>query len=226
MIDQTPDNQKQPCVRCKERKDPDKFCSPKLSIMYCAEFNIPLPTPIEHTPSQPVALCAACLRTLAKKKNQKRHDRKPKNRLSRNIRTGISKSLRTGKTGLWEWRVGYSLAKLREHLQSQFQPGMSWSNYGQWHIDHIKAVSSFDFNSYDQEAFKNCWSLSNLRPLWARDNWTRKKKVNSGGPPADLPRPGGEPRSRAIALAMSLLLKSVKMSSEEIEAFILKSGGM
>lgn len=175
MVDQTPYNQKQPCVRCKERKDTDKFCSPKLSIMYCAEFNIPLPTPTEHTPSQPVALCAACLRTLAKKKNQKRHDRKPKNRLSRNIRTGISKSLRTGKTGLWEWRVGYSLAKLREHLQSQFQPGMSWSNYGQWHIDHIKAVSSFDFNSYDQEAFKNCWSLSNLRPLWARDNWKRKK---------------------------------------------------
>jgi len=179
MIDQTPDNQKQPCVRCKERKDPDKFCSPKFSIMYCAEFNIPLPKPAEHKSSQPVALCAACLRILAKKKNQKRYDRQPKNRLCGNIKTGIYKSFRTGKPGLWEFRVGYSLAELREHLQKQFEPGMSWANYGandgHWQIDHIKPVSSFDFSSYEQEAFKSCWSMSNLRPLRARDNWTRRK---------------------------------------------------
>jgi len=110
-----------------------------------------------------------------KKQNQRRHNRKPKNRLSLNIEHGICKSFKTGKPGLWEWRVGYSLAKLREHLQKQFEPGMSWSNYGQWQIDHIKTVASFDFSKYDDEDFKRCWSLSNLRPLWARDNWTRSK---------------------------------------------------
>ncbi|MEA3226995.1 MAG: hypothetical protein U9Q07_13675, partial [Planctomycetota bacterium] len=119
--------------------------------------------------------------------NKKRHDRKPRNRLSGNIRTGIRKSFRTGKPGLWESRVGYTLAELREHLQSQFQPGMSWQNYGQWQIDHIRPVCSFDFSKYDDEDFNRCWSLSNLRPLWARDNWTRKKKVNSGDPADDLP---------------------------------------
>ena len=110
-----------------------------------------------------------------KKQNQKRHNRKPKYRLCGNIKTGIYKSFKTGKPGSWEWCVGYSLAKLREHLQKQFEPGMSWSNYGQWQIDHIKTVASFDFSKYDDEDFKRCWSLSNLRPLWARDNWTRKK---------------------------------------------------
>lgn len=110
-----------------------------------------------------------------KKDNQRRHNRKPKNRLCGNIRTGIYKSFKTGKPGLWESRVGYSLAELREHLQGQFTAGMSWSNYGQWQIDHIKTVASFDFSKYDDEDFKRCWSLSNLRPLWARDNWTRRK---------------------------------------------------
>jgi hypothetical protein len=175
MTGQAPDHQKQVCVRCKEFKDPDKFCSPKLSIMYCAEFSIPLPTSAEHTSSLPVMLCTACLRTLAKRKNQKRHDRKPKYRLSKNIRTGIYKSLRTGCGGLWEDRVGYTLSQLKEHLQSQFKDGMSWQNFGQWQIDHIRPVYSFDFSKYEDEDFKRCWSLSNLRPLWAKDNWKRKK---------------------------------------------------
>ena len=163
------------CIRCKEIKEAYKFCSPKLSIHYCAKFNIPLSPSTEHTPLESAALCGACLRTFAKKENQKRHYRQPKNRLCRNIRTDIYKSFKTGKSGLWESRVGYTLAELKQHLQRQFQPGMSWSNYGQWHIDHIKPVASFDFSSYEQGAFKQCWALSNLRPLWARYNWTRKK---------------------------------------------------
>lgn len=163
------------CICCKERKDPCKFCSNKFSVYMCGRFNIPIP-PVAKDKSLPlIFLCNACHRTLCKKENQKQHNRRPKYKLSRNIRTGISKSFRTGKSGLWESRVGYTLAELREYLQSQFQPNMSWANYGKWHIDHIKPVSSFDFNSYEQEAFKSCWSLSNLRPLWAKDNWMRKK---------------------------------------------------
>ena len=109
------------------------------------------------------------------KENQKRHARQLTYRLNNNIRTGIYRSFKTGKPGLWESRVGYTLAELKEHLQNQFQPGMTWANYGQWHIDHIKPVASFNFSSYEQEAFKCCWSLSNLQPLWASDNWTKKK---------------------------------------------------
>ena len=163
------------CIRCKERKDPRRFCSPKVSIYYCAEFNIPLSPPTKDKPLQTAALCADCQRTLAKKYYKKRYNQKSKNRLNKNIITGIRKSFRTGRHGLWESRVGYTLSELREHLQNQFQAGMSWRNYSQWHIDHIKPVASFDFSSYEQEAFKRCWALSNLRPMWARDNWSRKK---------------------------------------------------
>ena len=163
------------CIRCKERKDQRKFCSPRLFIHYCAKFNIPLPPPTKHTLSQPIALCGKCLRYFAIRDNKRKHLKRPKYRLSQNIRTGISKSLKTGKSGLWEQLVGYTTTELKEYLQRRFKPGMSWENYGQWHIDHIRPISTFDFTKYQDNAFKQCWALSNLRPLWARDNWTRKK---------------------------------------------------
>lgn len=39
--------------------------------------------------------------------------------------------------------LGYSMADLRFHLERQFLPGMTWSNYGEWHVDHIVPVASF-----------------------------------------------------------------------------------
>lgn len=141
----------------------------------CARFGVPVPRVPKGKSSRPVALCKACHRTLCKKENKKRHNQRPKYRLSNYIRTGISKSLRTGKPGLWEQRVGYTTAELREYLQRRFEPGMSWENYGQWHIDHIRPVSTFDFSTYQDKDFKRCWFLSNLQPLWARDNWVKKR---------------------------------------------------
>jgi 5-methylcytosine-specific restriction endonuclease McrA len=83
--------------------------------------------------------------------------------------------------------LGYTLKDLKSHLESRFLPGMSWDNYGEWHIDHIIPLkykkengqyywlpsSMKDINS---EEFKSAWSLNNLQPLWAKDNI---KKGNS-----------------------------------------------
>lgn len=72
--------------------------------------------------------------------------------------------------------VGYSFDQLRFHIESQFNDGMTWENYGNpkqgkgWHIDHIIPTCAFGFSSYEDEDFKKCWALSNLRPLWAEDN--------------------------------------------------------
>ena len=160
------------CIRCKKYKNRHRFCSRKITAYMCDRFDIPEP-PIPKTKAS--LLCKACHRTLCKKKNQKQHNQRPKYRLSRNIRTGIYKSFRTGKPGLWEYHVGYTTAELKEYLQRQFELGMSWRNYGQWHIDHIRPISTFDFTKYQDHGFKQCWALSNLQPLWARDNWTKKK---------------------------------------------------
>lgn len=70
--------------------------------------------------------------------------------------------------------LGYTIEELREHMETQFQKGMTWDNYGDWHIDHRIPKIWFDFSSYADEAFKECWSLDNLQPKWASDN--KKKK--------------------------------------------------
>lgn len=64
--------------------------------------------------------------------------------------------------------LSFSIDELKNHLEPMFLEGMSWENYGEWHIDHIRPCILFD-HSNDGE-FKECWSLENLQPLWARDN--------------------------------------------------------
>lgn len=103
--------------------------------------------------------------------NSQRRLANPRNRVSHCISTGMTKSLRRGKSGNhWEKLVGYTLDELMNHLESQFTKGMSWSNYGAWHIDHIIPVSFFGFESFSDNEFRQCWSLKNLQPLWAFDN--------------------------------------------------------
>jgi hypothetical protein len=69
--------------------------------------------------------------------------------------------------------LGYSALELKEHMEKQFKDGMSWENWGEWHIDHIKPLSYFDKN----EDPKIVNSLSNLQPLWAFDNISKSGKI-------------------------------------------------
>jgi hypothetical protein len=68
--------------------------------------------------------------------------------------------------------LGYSAIDLKCHIESLFEEGMSWENWGEWHIDHIKPLATFDIDT--QVNIVN--SLNNLRPLWAQDNLRRKKR--------------------------------------------------
>ena len=77
----------------------------------------------------------------------------------------------------WEILVGYTYEQLKQHIESQFQEGMSWSNYGEWHIDHIIPVSVFNFDCPEHIDFKRCWALENLQPLWAKENLSKSAKV-------------------------------------------------
>jgi hypothetical protein len=68
--------------------------------------------------------------------------------------------------------LGYSPSQLKETIESKFVDGMSWSNYGKWHIDHIRPISSFDKTEHP----KVINSLNNLQPLWAFDNLSKGSK--------------------------------------------------
>lgn len=67
-------------------------------------------------------------------------------------------------------QFGYSPRQLTEHIEAQWRPGMSWSNYGRggWVIDHIRPLSSFDLTTPEQ--IVQCFALDNLQPLWEREN--------------------------------------------------------
>ena len=79
--------------------------------------------------------------------------------------------------------LGCSMEELKRYLESKFQPGMSWSNWGckagQWSIDHIKPLSSFDLTN-KEEALKAV-HYTNLQPMWHVDNIRKGNKVLTNG---------------------------------------------
>jgi hypothetical protein len=108
-----------------------------------------------------------------------RYHRDPTLRLSMQMGNAMRAALYGRKGGRpWESLLGYTLTDLVAHLEARFQPGMAWENYGQWHIDHIRPVASFDFMTPDDPAFGECWALANLQPLWAVDNLRKGARVD------------------------------------------------
>jgi hypothetical protein len=73
--------------------------------------------------------------------------------------------------------LGCPIETAREHIERQFQSGMSWDNHGQWHVDHIIPTSSFDL-SREEEQLK-AFHYTNLQPLWAEDNIRKSNKLIS-----------------------------------------------
>lgn len=62
--------------------------------------------------------------------------------------------------------IGCDVSGLVNHLEAQFSEGMSWDNYGEWHVDHIVPLSSA---KSEADVMKLC-HYTNLQPLWAQDN--------------------------------------------------------
>jgi hypothetical protein len=93
-------------------------------------------------------------------------------RLRHNMSTYVNKSLtkfKTNKAKKLVELVGLSLKELKTYIELQFQPGMTWDNYGQWHIDHICPLSQA---LNEQELYK-LWNYMNLRPMWATQNFAK-----------------------------------------------------
>lgn len=96
-------------------------------------------------------------------------------------RDGIAEVMRSalrrgGKSNRVEQLLGYTISELCAHIERQFTNGMSWDAFmaGRIHIDHITPQAAFDLT--DDEQWRQCWCLSNLRPAWARDNLAKSAK--------------------------------------------------
>lgn len=111
----------------------------------------------------------------------------PRKRLNRNISSAIWLSLKGNKRGAhWEDLVGYTIEMLKKHLEAQFVNGMTWDNYGQWHIDHRIPKNVFNFTKPEHLDFKRCWMLENLQPLWAKENLEKYTKIDEPFQPSLL----------------------------------------
>lgn len=69
--------------------------------------------------------------------------------------------------------VGLDKENFKLYIQNQFTNGMSWENYGKWHLDHIIPLCSA---KNDNEALL-LNHYSNLQPLWAEDNIRKNRKI-------------------------------------------------
>ena len=118
-----------------------------------------------------------------KKRDNIRRQTDIKFRINSSLSASISQILKNQKKGRrWESLVGYTVYDLIKHLEQQFDGKMTWDNYGNnwegysWHIDHIKPKSLFHYETAEDPEFKECWALSNLRPLEKYNNIKKSNK--------------------------------------------------
>lgn len=109
------------------------------------------------------------LKKYRKEREEKDTAYKIMNRLRHRIRESVVNKWDTTKN-----LVGCSAEELLKYLESKFQEGMSFNNYGKWHIDHIRPCASF--NLVNEEEQKICFHYTNLQPLWAKDNMRKGSK--------------------------------------------------
>jgi len=110
------------------------------------------------------------------------HNTPLQNKLKHNMRCLLSTKLRN--KGLSKFRyktfdlLGYTVDDLIKHLESRFQEGMTWDNYGKWEMDHVIPDSWFNYESMTDNDFKKSWSLENLQPMWASLNRSKGNRFS------------------------------------------------
>ena len=108
---------------------------------------------------------------------KKRRKYDPVFKLTMNIRSRTKEAFkrsRWNKNSSNKEMLGCSFETAHKHLEIQFTKGMSWDNYGKWHIDHIIPLSSAN----TEEELKLLCHHKNLQPLWASDNLIKSNKYD------------------------------------------------
>jgi hypothetical protein len=111
-------------------------------------------------------------------RNRKTND--PLYKLISNFRTAIYQVLkenRVDKNKSYFDVLQYTPEQLISHLEKQFTSEMTWDNYGQWHVDHILPITSFNIIEMGDDEFMKCWGLNNLQPMWGVENIKKSNKL-------------------------------------------------
>jgi Prasinovirus endonuclease VII len=101
-------------------------------------------------------------------------------RLAHQLRDRISKAVKLNlKSAKTLDLLGCSIESFKIYIESKFDVGMSWENYGYrgWHLDHIVPCALFDLTKPDHQA--RCFHFSNLAPMWHNENFKKGKRVTN-----------------------------------------------
>lgn len=112
---------------------------------------------------------------------KKRIQNDPQYRLAQRFSTAIWQNIKDNGATKYNKTFNllpYTFEELKTHLESLFEPGMRWDNYGEWHVDHAIPQSKFSYQDTDSEEFKKCWSLENLKPMWGHVNYSKNNRLN------------------------------------------------
>lgn len=114
------------------------------------------------------------------KRNKKRKKTDVHFKLKCSLRRRLGNALRGDcKAGSFIQDLGCSIEEFKIYLESKFQKGMSWSNYGfyGWHIDHIIPLDHFDLTN--KKEFKKAAHFTNTQPMWWRENISKGAMIGS-----------------------------------------------
>ena len=73
--------------------------------------------------------------------------------------------------------LGCKIKTFKQHIEQQFTEGMSWENYGEWHIDH-KIPLKYYKPSLEEVAQRLYYT--NTQPIWASENVSKGCRYISG----------------------------------------------
>jgi hypothetical protein len=111
------------------------------------------------------------LREYRRIRNQERYNNDIDFKIKKKLKARLYAAMKNNYiSGIAIKNLGCSIEELKKYLESKFQPGMTWNNYGRggWEVDHIRPLSSFDLTKEDQ--VKIACHYTNLQPLWREDN--------------------------------------------------------
>lgn len=113
------------------------------------------------------------------RRNMRKRRATTKGRLENNVSRAVHRALKGRKNGEPAFvLLGFTVEQLISHLERQFYQGMTWGNYGKWHVDHIRPLASFTYSEPTDPDFKRAWAITNLRPLWAAENISKGARVS------------------------------------------------
>jgi len=110
------------------------------------------------------------------KRDKERRQSDPLYKLKHNTRSLISRSITNAgfkKNSKTHKILNCSFEEFMSHLEKQFNSGITWENYGKWHLDHIVPVS---LASTEEEIIK-LNHYKNFQPMWGPENNSKSNKI-------------------------------------------------